>query len=137
MKKLYILFLSLITSLICISCKNSFIMEKSEIIVPDCVHGKIEIKLHSSDAFSSKYEIIACPDDGYTLLEENIKIYLLDYNSEYFEDYSEINNTYSEAGDNFLYLDNYFREEPEFPSTFTVYHPIKVSVIAFFTKIQE
>ena len=44
MKKLYILFLSLITSLICISCKNSFIMEKSEIIVPDCVHGKIEIK---------------------------------------------------------------------------------------------
>lgn len=129
MKKIYILFLCLMATFIITSCEN-FITEKSEIYVYDSEHGSIEVKHISSTSLSSRYEIVPYPDEGYCLEKDNIKIFI------HSEDFSESNRYSSNHDYGYSIILEYDSEVGE-RFIFDLYHPINISISAFFTKIEE
>ena len=108
----------LIFSLAAILFSSCLLSERSNtyVCINDCKHGKIEAKCISKTLDYYEFLVTGYPDPGYCLLSENLHIY-------YYEGNTSISNT------------PYLNKENAF--TFEVASGNKVSISAFFTKINQ
>lgn len=113
MNKKISLLICFLISLFFLSCNDPF--KKTNVYIFDSENGHIEVSLLSEANQKITFEITACPDEGYELLKENIRI-----------------TNYS-----FEFYGIRVFSHPDKKFTFTVDNTDDITISTIFTMIQE